>query len=295
MRPLRCAIAVMAVSVVSFLGIGCEDDPATTEDNMVTIAGTVRNVDGGSIAADVHVRQWGTSHEDDVPTGTDGKFELEVPRGTKLALVTDDFNPAIDEWFPMINVDIVPIVANDDILDLPIHACPNIPPGPVGSLAIWERYLSDCDDTENGDLFQPTSIADAGGTVAILTLDCTFAGFDSISCDIGLAEAPIEYMNAAVFIPNPDGPAVSQCNIFHPESVNQMDAAGWAQGFFDTTLTASSVTITFTDNKASRGIQFPGPITVPIGKGVVSLMLVGIYDNKAVSFPTLAKECGFFP
>jgi hypothetical protein len=91
-------------------------------------------------------------------------------------------------------------------------------------------------------------------------------------------------------------PTASECNIFHPASMDQTDLLGWAQGFFDTTLSANSVSITFTDNNLVRGIEFPAnPVQVPVAKGVVSLMLVGIQNNKAVSFPTLARDCGFFP
>ena len=284
---------IIAAFVV--LGVGCGDDPSTSDDGMVTVTGTVRDVDSGTLAADVHVFQWGTSYKDAYPTGTDGAFELKVPRGTKLLLATDDFNPAIDEWFPMMNVDIVPIVANDDVFDVPIDACPNVAPGAVGSLAIWERYLADCDDTENGDMFQPRHLTDAGGILASLVVSCAFQFIDSISFDAGIPEAPIGYVSSDVVTMTPQAPVASQCNIFRPANVTQTDPIGWAQGFFDTTLTASSVNLTIVDNNTSRGIEFPASINLPIAKGVVSMLVTVVDNNKAYSFPARAKKCGFIP
>ena len=110
------ARAMIVLVLIALLLPACEDDSTSGGPvELVTIAGVVRNVDDASAAVGVRVRQWGTTYADDVATGTDGAFELKVPRGTKLTLYTDDFNSTTDVWFPLINVDIVPIVANDDV------------------------------------------------------------------------------------------------------------------------------------------------------------------------------------
>ena len=285
------ARAMIVLVLIALLLPACEDDSTSGGPvELVTIAGVVRNVDDASTAVGVRVRQWGTTYADDVATGTDGAFELKVPRGTKLTLYTDDFNSTTDVWFPLINVDIVPIVANDDVLDLPIHACPRLPPGDTGSLPIWDRYLLSCDDTENGDLFEPTSSNEAGGVVAILTPNaCDFAGYDSLTCDLGVPEAPMGYMSTILGWTNQGTPYSTTCNVFEPGSVTQTSVIGWAQSFLDETSSHSRLTLTVTDN-STRGLVFPSA-EVPVAKGVISLLLVGVIDGQVVNFPTLFHYC----
>jgi len=289
---MRHLPAIVMLSLVLVFP-ACEDDSGTAVDPMVTVAGVVRNVDDGSFAQGVRVRLWNTSYADDVPTGSDGTYELKVPRGSKLLLFTDDFDAGDDVWFPLVNCDPVPVYANDDMLDVPIHCCPKtVSPNP-GSVAIWDNYLANCDDTENGDMFEPHSSAAAKGIFSSLVVsDCSFTLADSINVVTGTPGAPIGYINENVVSFAP-APVASECNIFHPASVSQTGSLGYSQGFFDDSFVGSTITVTVTDNDAARNIDFPASIEVPVAPGTISLLVICVWNGKAINFGEMENRCGW--
>ena len=113
---MRGRVLFALLGFVLLLTNSCSDDnTGVNGGGMVTIAGVVRSIDDGSLAEGVLIRQLDTDYVDEVATGSDGKYELRVPKGTKLLLHADD-DPASgqDKWFPFINVDIPSVVVNDD-------------------------------------------------------------------------------------------------------------------------------------------------------------------------------------
>lgn len=275
----------------------CEDDPV--DDGMVTIAGKVRNVDTGEFAMGVRVRLYGTQYADEVASGSDGSYELRVPRGSRVLLYTDDFSSSNDIWFPFLNVDIKPVYADDDILDWPIHACPwfiDAGVDTVGSVNVWTNYLADCDDTENGDIFEPHAPESARGIVSVLFLDCNFFGVDSLEVEILTAGAPVAIARDAALACQAGPPTAFECRIFHPAAVTWTDGPcwSWAQSFLDDSFPGTSVTVKVTDLKGNRGISFPSQFEVPVAPGTISFVPVGVLDNRAVNFPKIAKECNWF-
>lgn len=293
MRAWR--LLVMSLGLAALV-LACEDDPV--DDGMVTIAGKVRNVDTGEFAAGVRVRLYGTQYADEVASGSDGSYELRVPQGSKVLLYTDDFSSSNDTWFPFLNVDIRPVHANEDILDWPIHACPWSIPGvdTVGSVTIWSNYLENCDDTENGDIFEPISPESARGIVSVLFLDCNFNGIDSIGVAIDPLGAPVAIARDAIMRCQTGPPVALECNLFHPDTVTWTDGPcwSWAQSFLDDSFSGTSVTVMLTDLKGNRGVSFPSQFNVPVAPGMISFVPVGVFDNEAVNFPKIAKECSWF-
>ncbi len=157
MRSLRCAIVLMAVHRRCVLRRRSSHKYRHSDGDHRRV---VRNIDTAELAHGVRVHLLDTQYADDVPTGTDGAFELNVPKGSTLWLVTDDFSASTDTLYPMINGDIPPVVANDDIFDMPIHACPERVGQPSSSLAVYDAYLAN-QDAANGDIFVPLGVSDA--------------------------------------------------------------------------------------------------------------------------------------
>ncbi len=286
----------LLMTILVMWGCGNDDNNGSgPENNMVTIAGKVRDLESGDLAPGVKVRLFGTGYEDAVPTGSDGAYEIKVPRGVRLLLMTDDFNPADDRWIPLINVDVVPVYANGDMLDWPIHCCPWGSDPQRGSTSIWDNYLANCDDTENGDLFEPRSTAEATGIIdAVFIADCFFTFADSISVTADDPAAPIGYHDCTA-IDISGVPVATQCNVFRPASWTQTDCSGAIVGFCDNSFSGSSVNLTIKDNSLMRKTEFPATVNMPVAPGTISLLVVGIWEGKAVSFPDIARECVWFP
>ena len=290
MRSLRCAIVLMAVLVVA----SCGDDQATNTDTpMVTIAGVVRNIDTAELAHGVRVHLLDTQYADDVPTGTDGAFELNVPKGSTLWLVTDDFSASTDTLYPMINGDIPPVVANDDIFDMPIHACPESVGQPSGSLAVYDAYLAN-QDAANGDIFVPLGVSDASGIAVFPFWGCEGGAQVLSGNTFGVSSNqpafPVAYVDATCILVNGWDPT---CNpIMHPSTrLVTDDVAGLAVSFGAPGFTDKSVTFTFDDTLSTRNLQWP-PIIIPVRPGALSLAWpVWIDGNTNVSFKEFFEAC----
>ncbi|MFQ5610373.1 MAG: hypothetical protein ACE5F8_08920, partial [Woeseiaceae bacterium] len=111
----RMSIVLCCATIV--LTLACNEDKTAPccVPEMVTIAGTLVNLETGLPAEGGRVWQLDTPYGDDIATGTDGAFQLQVPKGTVLYLASDDFDTQNDAWFPLINAEIPPVVANSDI------------------------------------------------------------------------------------------------------------------------------------------------------------------------------------
>lgn len=268
--------AVSMICGVMIVAPSCSDDETTgpTAD-MVTIAGMVVNVDDFSLVEGVRVSLLDSPYADDFPTGTDGQFELQVPRGSKLLLKTDDFDRnRKDDWLPLINVDVPNVVANDDILGWVIHACPvsQCADGDTGSVAYWDNYLQNGDQS-NGDLFVPTSTAFTSGVIAVLNVFCenlSLVAPEDMSVTTNAPEFPIGYMKKG-----PGGFPVLACtspDVVHPASRTTTDSSGWVMSFGDRSFTGDTVELTFTDMDGQRGFAFVSPLEVPVRPGTLTLV-----------------------
>lgn len=266
----------MLISMPALLAIcACDDNPEAPDAGveMVTIAGTVFNIDLGVPAEGILVRLLDTSHADVAATGSDGRFELQVPKGSELILSTDDPDGATDNWIQLINVDVPLMVANENILDWLTHACPQTSGGTYGSVAIWDRYLAEADDS-NGDCFEPLRQADAPGGLTVVFAGCESGAFTlhaDMSLEITDPACPVGYVDATKKHPaNMD--ATQGPEMFYPCTQDRTDDSGWALSFCDTTFTGSTVTVTFTDLDLGRNLAFETPITVPVRPGAMTLM-----------------------
>ena len=264
--------------------VACEDDSTNSGGSveLVTVAGIVRNIETVQPATGVRVRLLGTQYADEVATGTDGAFELKVPKGSKLWLVTDDFNASQDLWFPMINVDVPTLIATGDMLDRPIHACPQ----QGGLLGGFDNYLEIHDDA-NGDIFEATSVAEAGGIVMLSFWGCEGGelvpdGYTfSVSTEPG---CPVGYWDPSCGDPS--------CSILYPPTRTVTDdVGGFAYGACAPDFTRESVTYTFVDTLSDRNLTWPSA-EIPVKRGAVSwVWALWIDGNTRVSFKEFLEVC----
>jgi len=255
--------------------ISCsDDDNDPVGPQLITISGKVRNVDTGEFAVGVRVSLYGNlSYADGAPTGTDGAYTIQVPAGSSVVLRTDDFDPATDAWFPLLNCD-VPVINVDQLSEAdrnawPIHACPQTQAPQRGAVAIWDYYLANADDQTNGDLFAATTSANSGGVLSIVHSGCDSgaqASYDSISVSSSSASLPIAYMKAGWRQDPANGP-----DCIHPSTRTVTDRNGWAISFGDSNATDSTVVLTFSDMKPGRGLTW-GPYECPVREGAISMV-----------------------
>jgi hypothetical protein len=265
----------LVVLLLCFVGCGDDDDENPMEPEFVTISGIVRNIDDASIAVGVGVSLLGTEYRDDVATGTDGRYSLRIPKGATLQLHTDDFDLSkADEWFPMINADLPAIVANEDMLDWPIHTCPQPGFNNAWSVETWNEYLADY-DSANGDLSEAPSAAAASGVLVILCIDCDtdadlWPGIVGLKITSGDPAFPIAYVNAGGL-----GPP----NFVHPASVMATDGSGFAISWGDPDFTGESVDLSFMDTMLERDYRFMSPFSCPVRPGTVTLLWPTVVDG----------------
>jgi len=231
-----------------------------------------------------------------VPTGTDGVFSLEVPKGSPLYLHTDDFDTSNDNWIPLINIDSPVVVANSDMLDFPIHCCPQTtcksPADSLfdGSVAIWDNYLQN-GDQNNGDMFVPTSPNNSGGTIVMLMGDCPNS--DSVSVTTSAPEFPVGYMLADKTFPSDDGSL--SCgygpDYFYPSTRTTSDPSGFAVSFGDPAFAGQTVTVTITDALSQPFRNFSSPVEVPVRPGTLSLVWPLTVNGQPATFKEWGCEC----
>jgi hypothetical protein len=276
---------VALVGVMSFIGPSCGDDEIIHKDAMVTIAGMVVNVDTGDPQPGMRVTLLGTSFSDDVATGTDGAYELRVPRGSKLVFVADDFSKSQDDFIPLINVDLPPVVANTDMLNFLVHCCPRTQCGPDtwGSIAFFDEYLQN-GDQDNGDMFVPTSTAAAGGAIGVFYNSCTNAvenPLDGLSFTTNTTEFPICYIIGDSLLQGPLLNEYAKCSatpdIAYPASHAATDWGGVAFSWGDPAFTGNTVELSITDTK--NALPFRSPFDVPVRPGALTLLWVSAVDG----------------
>jgi len=294
----RTTLSILLIAVFAVLHLGGCGDTATNP-GLVTITGTVRNIDDGQVAEGVRVRLLDTDFSDATQTGSDGAFLIQIPRGSPLLLYTDDFdNTRADAWFPLINAEYPPAVANENLTDWPIHACPNTVMPQKGSLAAWDNYLAN-GDVANGDLFVPDNCASSGGIVAVLILGAA-GGQELENADFSLtldADAfPDGYIHTdnffdENFIPDPSlGP-----DILYPGARTVTDWGGGFVSFGDPAFGGTQVTMTFTDADANRGLVWRSPVAVPVRPGTISLIIPCHVDGVPdVPFKQFGESMGWF-
>jgi hypothetical protein len=253
---------------------------------MVTIAGVVMDIDKQVPAVGIRVSQLGTSYSDAVATGTDGAFEIKVPKGTPLALRTDDFYAGrTNKWVPLINVDWPNVVANRDMLDELIHACPftqcATSPDTSGSVAIWDVYLQE-GDQNNGDMFVPTSTAIASGTIVISIWTCDNGQASDVpgfSVTSNVPEFPFCYINKdKLFFPD-FALCSNGLDFVFPPSQTSTDDWGHAYSWGDPAYTGNSVKLTMTDTDPQRGLDWQSPFEVPVRPGEITLIQPSAIDS----------------
>lgn len=280
--------------VLGALVLGCSDDDENpVGPQMITISGTVRNIDTATPAAGVRVTLFESPYSDTRPTGTDGKYSIQVPAGSKLLLYTDDFDLGTDAWFPLINTDVPTITVDQlsaaDRAAWPIHCCPQTHAPAVGSVAFWDDYLANADNQTGGDIYAAETCARSGGIVSIVFANCSSGvlGFlDSMAVSTSSAAFPMGYMREEVWLFGTEqGP-----NVAHPAGWTGTDSCGIAASIGDSSATDSILTLTITDLKSSRGF-IAGPYDVPVRHGTISLILATSIDGVVHHFKETAI-CG---
>ncbi len=231
----------------------------------------------------MRVTQLGTDFEDSTPTGTDGQYVIQVPRGTQLLLHTDDFDTGTDDtWFPFINSDHPGTIANEDIDDWLIHACPHVVDPAKGSVPAWDNFLQNWDDA-NGDRYTPATALESGGIVALVFLgweNGDWASAEGMSVSIDDDACPEGYCNAANFFGKnaiPD-PALGPDILYAPGTV-ETDAAGAFFSFCDAATAGDEVELTLIDNDANRALDWESPFRVPIRPGTITIVLPCFMDG----------------
>ncbi len=295
MKVTRVLIVLLTLTLL----VPACDDTSTNEPgqrDLVTVAGIVRNVDTFEPAPGVRVRLLDSSYADAVATGTDGAYELKVPRNSKLILVTDDFDTNVDEWYPVINVDFPPVTADRDMLDWPIHSCPQSIGQPIGSLAVYENYLKDQDDA-NGDIFPAKSMNEAAGTLFVGFWLCENGGVRDSGYSFGVKsdsnDFPFAFQNTCVLRCGWD----VTCNpVMHPSTATACDdSVGNAISFGAPSFSGTTVTVTLCDTLSTRNLEWTRDVQLPVRKGALTLAfpcaIDGVTDK---SFKEFADACNLF-
>jgi hypothetical protein len=291
--PRNLFVTCLALGCALFAQ-GCSDDD--DESNMVIVTGVVRNVDNGARVAGARVTLLDTEFTTDVPTGADGAFRLEVPRGSRLILHTDDFNPAEDIWFPLLNVDNPDIIADDHIEGLAIHTCPHTTAPQLGSVAVWDNYLQNGDEA-NGDMFEVERAIDAGGIVSILTFDSRDGAYSPLPMRLELMsrDYPVGYVDGSkVWPPGSGTPDPS----LGPHIIHPPDFPGSSDVFFSFAPSGSSVralAVSLNDVEGLLTTQFPAMHTIPVRPGTITLGLwCAIEGVGGKSFTEWGNETNWF-
>ena len=285
---------LLATVLVAIVAACSKDDNKVTGPELVTVSGVVRNIDTGVPAKDVRVTLLGTSYADVKPTGTDGVYSLKVPKGSTLNLLTDDYDAGHnDAWFPLINVEGIPLVAGANMPDVPIHACPQTTcanpagPGVSGSVATWDYYLQNLDQA-NGDRFVATSAATSGGIVVLLVGDCRNGTdySDSMTAAIQNPDFPVGYVNLTGWS---SGCAASE--LIYPANRGVTDASGLVFSFGNPATTADTLTCTVEDALSAPYRVPRSPFKVPVQHGTISLVWCNTVNGVEGRFKDYAWSC----
>lgn len=312
--------ALTPIVLMSLALMACGDDDGGDggdDDNLVIVTGVVYNIDTSELAPGAVVSLLGAEeayHSD--PTGEDGLFFLEVPRGTSFRFVTNDFagldidtvgtgRRVANEWITMINVE--PVLSSiDDDLEVVVHACPtpessqNWKGGTanLGSVAIWKNFL---DNSEHASEY--TDATDVWGKIVVLAHLGTPANEDLgfplphiTNVRVHIQESSfgkVGYWNAErcfnAQYPGLEGQAVQDPavgpDIFVLGATANGPGVSLSTAFGNTSYTDDTVTLRLTDTDSARGIDFSGinPIVLPVRDGATTMLMLGSVDNRVSS------------
>ncbi len=295
MNIMRVLILLLTVALL----VPACDDTSTNEPgqgDLVTVAGIVRNIDTLQPAPGVRVRLLDSSYSDEVATGTDGAYELKVPRNSKLILVTDDFDTNVDEWYPIINADFPPVAADRDMLDWPIHSCPQTIGKPDGSLSALDNYLKNQDDA-NGDIFPANSLAECSGVLFLSIWICENGTIPAdgyaIRVKTDTDAFPVAYPNTCVLT---HGWCITCDPVMHsPDYTACDDSLGQALSFGAPSFSGNMVAVTLEDTLSSRNLQWTLNTQLPVRKGTITITFPCVIDGVAdKSFKEFADACNLF-
>lgn len=294
-----------------------DDDHGGDEDNLVIVAGAVYNIDTGELARGAVVSLLGAEeayHSD--PTGEDGLFFLEVPRGTSFRFVTNDFagfdidtvgtgRRVANEWITMINVE--PVLSSiDEDLEVVVHACPtpessqNWKGGTanLGSVAIWKNFLEHSEHaseyTNATDVWRKVVVLAHAGTPANEDLGFPISQITNVAVHIQESSfGKIGYWSFErcfnLQYPGLEGQAVQDPAVGPDIFVSGARANGpgisLSTAFGNTDYTDDTVTLRLTDTDSARGIDFSGvnPIVLPVRDGATTMLMLGSVDNRVSS------------
>lgn len=147
--PLRFASLLAGLALV-----GCSSGSILGTGDLVTVSGSVTNVDTQSPAANIKVYLY--NHEDDYNTETNelGQFSIKIPVGTRFILVTDDADGSSkDDWFRLANFEAFKPVVDKGFSGYVIHACPTVKSSVGVESAIATAYAT------NADFYMPLDYA----------------------------------------------------------------------------------------------------------------------------------------
>ncbi|MEZ4655521.1 MAG: hypothetical protein R3E12_18510 [Candidatus Eisenbacteria bacterium] len=311
LRRFASRSSATTVAVVALLAAGCNEDK---DSRFVAISGYVSNIDTLDPAQGVVVSLLGDGERfHSYPTGSDGLFRMEVPKGTAFEFVTNDFEgldsdtvgttPCVaNDWITLINVDPVLRSIEEDI-EVVIHACPTPESSQawlggtqkLGSVAIWQNFLENSSTASeyttapnvwgrnltfihlgtppNDDL--GVSLAHIVN-VSVENIEKSFGklGYWDVNHCFNFAYPTLE--NRGV-----QDPAVGP-DIFIPGATANGPGISLVTGFANEDYSSDFVTLMLSDANPNRSIDFSGvsPVLVPLRQGATTMVTLGAVDNR---------------
>lgn len=311
-RPThRLCLLLCVCSSALLAACSSSDDPS-----LVTVTGVVVNADTAEPAEGVVVSLLGQGDQYASPvTGADGLFTLEVPRGSAMELVTNDWagldkdtppgSAVNDHWLTFINVDPAAPTIEDDT-QMVVHACPtegsprtwdNGRQG-LGSVAVWRNFIEN--STTAPDY---TDATDLTGKI----VDFFHYGTPANE-DLGI---PITHITGTVvqvveqefgrfgywYVPNVFNQQVSGLeglpvqdvsvgpDMFGPDRPANGPGTSVSIAFGNPGYTGDTVTLTFTDTDPMRNYDFSAvsPVVVPVRDQATTFVGIGSVDNQVAS------------
>lgn len=311
---LRAGLMLTAV-IVGVL-VGCSDDSSSGPDSedLVGVSGVVANIDTGARSQGVVVSLLGAEDRyHSSPTGADGLFYLDLPRGSRFELVTNDFagldsdtlgngRREANEWITLINVEpMIPSI--DDDIEVLVHACPTPTSSQawlggssnLGSVAIWQNFLQNSttatDYTTATDVWGRTIGFLHGGTPPNMDAGVPVPQITGVALQIQEADfGRVGYWDRLTCFnrayPGLEGVPVQDPgvgpDIFIKGALANGPVVSLASAFANATYMRDTVTVTLTDTDTGRNIDFSSinPVSLPLREGATTMLLLGSVDNQ---------------
>lgn len=281
-----CLKGFLCMSLFSiFLSTSCSTSSNVAgSGDLVTVEGVVFSIDDFSKAVGVIVYLLDNKNNYKTSTATDstGAFSLQVPAGSRFLLVTDDFDEANDNWYPLINYEELHTATIDNALSgIGIHACPQPAISTTGTIAALNNYLANA--TQNAGIFSQGAVSEANeGIVALATFFLEGTGLGSqagLGMTIDKSGWPVGYgdangaLNADFAIDSTVGP-----NFFQASTATATDESGLIYSFGDPSqFSGNEIQITFTHSTLSIN----SPVDVPVRNNHITLILPVSVDGVA--------------